>query len=57
MLIIYDLMECDGKELKPGVTLIGTPSYNEEAKEWRCLANVDGMLCVVALTLTTKESP
>ena len=50
-------MECDGKELKPGVTLIGTPSYNEEAKEWRCLANVDGMLCVVALTLTTKESP
>lgn len=48
---IDDISKLDGVEIRPGVVLIGTPGYHEESKKWRCLANVDGALCIVELTI------
>lgn len=42
---------CDGKEIRPGVWGIGPINWNAEAEEWRTLANVHGMLCLISLSL------
>lgn len=42
---------CDGKEIRPGVWGIGLINWHADAQEWRTLANVYGMLCVISLTL------
>ena len=48
------LPKMDGLEIRPGVTLIGEPSPVEGTDKLRCLANVDGMLCVVVLSIKFK---
>ena len=48
------LPKMDGLEIRPGVTLIGEPSPMEGTDKLRCLANVDGMLCVVELSIKFK---
>lgn len=44
------LPRCDGVEISPGVKLIGEPTQRADGK-LTCLANVNGALCVVELTL------
>jgi hypothetical protein len=41
----------DGKEIQPGITLIGEPSPVAGTNKLRCLANVLGALCVVELSI------
>jgi hypothetical protein len=45
------LQPMDGKEMSPGVFLIGEPSPVEGSDKLRCLANVGGALCLVELRL------
>ena len=64
----------DGKEISPGIFIIGDVHYYDSpykykdgdsqlvlphiCGEWRCLADVCGMLCVISVRpkkLTTKE--
>lgn len=40
-----------GKEIRPGVFLIGEPSVVPGTTKLRCLANVCGCLCVVELSI------
>jgi len=49
-----DLPKMDGVEIRPGVTLIGEPSPEPGTDKLRCLANVEGMLCVVELSIKFK---
>jgi hypothetical protein len=49
MITVDDLNKLDGVEIRPGVTLIGTPGFHKESGKWRCLANVGGSLCLVEL--------
>ena len=49
MVTVTNLDQLDGVEVRPGVTLIGTPGYHEESGKWRCLADVGGTLCLVEL--------
>ena len=43
------LPKLDGKEVAPGVFLIGEPNPLPGTNKLRCLANVGGALCVVEL--------
>jgi hypothetical protein len=45
------LPSTDGLEIRPGVTLIGEPSPVPGTDTLRCLANVEGCLCVVELRI------
>jgi hypothetical protein len=49
---VVDLSQFDGKEVSPGVFLIGEPSVVNG--ELRSLANVFGALAVVVLKITPK---
>jgi len=51
-----NLPKMDGMEIRPGVTLIGEPSPEPGTDKLRCLANVDGMLCVVELSIKFKAN-
>lgn len=51
------------REEKPFVQLLTAPAYYEEETlpgvthgEWRALANVNGALCVIAVTLMRQDS-
>jgi hypothetical protein len=41
----------DGVEISPGIFLIGEPTPIEGTTKLRCLANVNGALAVVELTM------
>jgi hypothetical protein len=43
------LLKMDGKEVQPGIVLIGEPSVVDG--KLRCLANCFGALCLVELSL------
>ena len=45
------LPKMDGQEVRPGVFLIGEPTPIAGTSELRCLANVNGALCVVGFSL------
>ncbi len=45
------LPKMDGKEISPGVWLIGEPAPIEGTDKMRCLANVGGSLCLVELRI------
>ena len=49
--------ETDGVEIHPGVWLIGEPTPRPDLGKtaMACLANVNGMLAVVQLTIAFKE--
>ena len=49
-----ELPKLDGKEISPGIFLIGEPSPVDGTDKLRCLANVGGMLALVELTLTFR---
>jgi len=48
---IVNMPKMDGREIKPGVVLIGEPSPVEGSNKMRCLANAFGALCVVELSI------
>ena len=52
-----DLPKMDGKEVRPGVFLIGEPTPRPDLgpTSMVCLANVEGMLALVELRLRFKE--
>ena len=54
MVLVDDLNKLDGVEIRPGITLLGSPSWHEDAQEWRALAAVNGALAVVVLKITVK---
>lgn len=46
------LVALEGKLLHSGsVEVITAPTFYLQEQEWRCLANVEGALCVIAVTL------
>jgi hypothetical protein len=45
------LPKMDGKEVSPGIFLIGEPTPQQGSDKLRCLANVGGALCVVELSI------
>lgn len=45
------LPHLDGYEIRPGIILIGEPTPIEQTNRLRCLANVDGTLAVVELSM------
>lgn len=45
----------DGVEIHPGVYLIGEPTPVAGTNLLRCLANVEGALCLVELRLNFRE--
>jgi len=49
------LPSMNGKEIAPGIFLIGEPSPQIGTDKLRCLANVYGMLCLVELGIKFKE--
>lgn len=51
------LPECDGKEIRPGVFLIGEPTPRPDLgpRSLACLADVCGTLAVVELTIRLQE--
>jgi len=51
------LPKCDGKEIKPGIILIGEPTPRPDLgpNALACLANVLGTLCLVQLSVKFKE--
>lgn len=51
-----DLKSLDGREIYPGVRLIGVPTWDEQHREWRCLANCYGALALVALSIKVSPS-
>lgn len=53
---LVTLPPMDGLEVTPGITLIGEPSPVPGTNLLRCLANVGGMLCLIELRLTFKET-
>jgi len=50
-----DGMSVDGKQLGPDVFGIGTVSWHSATGDWRCLANVSGMLCSVVVRVTVPN--
>lgn len=48
-------MKFDGREIQPGIILIGEPTPAEGNNKLRCLANVFGMLALVELSVTFKR--
>lgn len=50
------LPKLDGKEVSPGVWLIGEPSPIPGSDKMRCLADVGGALCIVELRLRFTEA-
>lgn len=47
----------DGAEVRPGITLIGEPTPIAGTSKLRCLANVNGMLALVELSLKFHAAP
>lgn len=45
-------LDVDGREISPGIWGIGKVSWHESG-HWRCLANVNGALCVIEVSVTT----
>lgn len=45
-------VDFDGKEIAPGIFVIGDIRWHEKDSEWRCLANVNGDLALVAVRVT-----
>lgn len=50
-----DLSLLDGREVRPGIYLIGKPSFNQETGKWRILADAYGALCLVEVRLYWTE--
>lgn len=50
-----NLSSMDGLEVKPGIKLIGEPTPQIGTDKLRCLANVNGMLCLVELSIKFKK--
>ena len=52
-----ELPKCDGKEICPGVRLIGEPTPRPDLgpNKMACLANVGGKLCLVELSLKLEN--
>ncbi len=48
------MQDLEGKEISPGVTIIGEPSLIPNSNKLRALANVNGALCVVELSISIK---
>lgn len=46
-----NLPPMDGWEIRPGVTLIGEPCPVQGTDKLTCLANVEGFLCVIELSI------
>lgn len=44
-----ELPKMDGLEVRPGVRLIGEPTPMPGTNLMRCLANVDGQLCLIEI--------
>jgi hypothetical protein len=51
MVTVTNLDQLDGIEIRPSVFLIGKPGYHVPSRTWRCLANVEGMLALVELSI------
>jgi len=49
------LPRLDGKEIQPGIYLVGEPAPIPGTDKLRCLANVGGALCLVELALKFGE--
>lgn len=46
------IKDWDGKEIgNTGIFVIGDIAYNDEFKRWQCLANVNGMLCIIEVSV------
>ena len=50
------LPKLDGKEISPGIFLIGEPSPVDGTDKLRCLADVGGQLALVELKLTFRPN-
>ncbi|HXN71485.1 MAG TPA: hypothetical protein VN861_02915 [Candidatus Acidoferrales bacterium] len=51
MITVDSLTGLDGKEIRPGVYLIGDPGWCEESGKWRCLVSIEGMLALAELSV------
>jgi hypothetical protein len=54
---IANIPKLDGREVRPGIVLMGEPSPVEGTNKMRCLANVFGALAVVELSITFTRHP
>lgn len=48
----FDPASFDGVEVKPGVFVLGSVSWNERHGCWCALANVCGALCVIEVSVS-----
>lgn len=44
-------MDIDGRQLSKNIFAIGKVVWNATAGRWQCLANVEGMLCLVEVKI------
>lgn len=49
------LPKLDGYEVRPGIFLIGEPVAIPGTDKLRCLANIDGSLALIELSIKFKE--
>lgn len=51
------LPKLDGYEVRPNIFLVGEPTPIDGTSKLRCLANVDGQLCLVELGIRFPTVP
>lgn len=51
----FEVGDRTGQQLSESVSLIGTPHFHWVSGQWRCLANVQGALCLVALQIVQQK--
>lgn len=51
----FDVNSYDGKEVAPGVFIIGAIAWNNKLQRWCALADVSGCLAVIELRVTIPD--
>lgn len=50
--IVNSMEELKGAWIRDDVQVLEAPTYDEESKQWRALANAYGMLAIIELRLS-----
>lgn len=50
-------IDVDGMDLGRGVFGIGNAAWNPSLRQWVCLANVNGALCLVGVNVSATYQP
>jgi hypothetical protein len=52
MILPERLDDWKGREIAPNVVLLEAPVFNKTLQKWTALANVEGILCIIELSVT-----